>query len=108
MTGVWPPLRSSMASPYLFDSNRGADSSPRDTYGLGGRPALRDPYRPSAAGCLELVSPGPGQTDFGRIDISTVIDALGSVHWEIDHRPVPMHLNELAPLMAHKRPVLPR
>ena len=34
----------------LFDSNRGADSSQRDTYGLGGRPALRDPCRPSAAG----------------------------------------------------------
>jgi len=28
-----------------FDSNRRADSSPRDTYGLGGRPALREPCR---------------------------------------------------------------
>jgi hypothetical protein len=34
--------------------------------------------------------------DFGRIDISTVIDALGSVHWEIDHRPVPMQLKKPA------------
>ena len=53
---------------------------------------MRDSCRPSAAGCLELVSPGPGQTDFGRIDSSTVKDALGSVHWDIDHRPVSMQL----------------
>jgi hypothetical protein len=45
------PLRSSMGRPYLFDSSRGADTSARDTYGLGGLPALRDPC-PSAAGCL--------------------------------------------------------
>ena len=82
MTGVWPPPVIYGELLPLFDSNRGADSSPRDTYGLGGRPALRDPCRPSAAGCLELVSPGPGQTDFGRIDISTAKDALGSMHCE--------------------------
>src|SRR6478752_8411106 len=95
MTGVWPP-RSSNGEPPLFDSNRGADTSPRDTYGLGGRPALREPCRPSAAGCLELVSPGPGQTDFGRIDISTVKDALGSMHWNVDHCPVAMQLKKPA------------
>ena len=39
----------------LFDSNRGADTSARDIYGLWGRPALRAPCRPSAAGCLKLV-----------------------------------------------------
>ena len=78
MTGVCPPPVIYGEPLPLFDSNRGANSSPRDTYGLGGRPALRDPCRPSAAGCLELVSPGPGQTDFGRIDISTVKDALES------------------------------
>jgi hypothetical protein len=29
---------------------------------------------------------GPGQSDFGRIDISTVKDALGSMQWDVDHR----------------------
>ena len=57
---------------------------------------MRDPCRPSAAGCLELVSPGPGQTDFGRIDISTVKDALGSMHWNVDHCPVAMQLKKPA------------
>ena len=39
----------------LLASNRGAASSGWDTYGLGGRAALREPCHPSAAGCLELV-----------------------------------------------------
>ena len=68
MTGIVTPLGVIYGEPLpLFDSNRGADSSPRDTYGVGGRPALREPCRPSAAGCLELSLPGPGQSDFGRI-----------------------------------------
>jgi hypothetical protein len=37
--GLAPPVI--YGEPPLFDSNRGADSSPRDTYGLWGRPALR-------------------------------------------------------------------
>jgi hypothetical protein len=45
---------------------------------------------------LELVSPGPGQTDFGRIDISTVKDALGSMQWDVDDCPVSMQLDEPA------------
>src|SRR4029077_17021154 len=62
MTGVWLPLRSPMASPYLYSApDRGADSSPRDTYGLGGLPALREPYRPKAAGGLELVGLAQGK-----------------------------------------------
>ena len=36
----------------LFDSNRGADPSARDIYGLWGPPALRGPCRACAAGCL--------------------------------------------------------
>src|ERR1700730_5672978 len=39
---------------------------------------------------------GPGQSDFGRIDISTVKDALGSMHWDVDDCPVSMHLDEPA------------
>ena len=35
-------------------SNRGANSLARDTYDLRGRPALRDPCRPNAAGCIKL------------------------------------------------------
>jgi hypothetical protein len=37
-----------------------------------------------AAQVLRAIRPGPGQTDFGRIDISTVKDALGSMHWNVD------------------------
>ena len=44
-----------------FSSNRGAHSSARDTYGLWGRPALRDPRRPSAADWLELVCLAQGK-----------------------------------------------
>ena len=50
----------------------------------------------SPAGCLELSLPGPGQSDFGRIDISTVKDALGSMHWNVDHCPVAMQLKKPA------------
>ena len=81
MTGVWPPLRSSMASPYLYWLHSRGDSSPRDTYGLGRRPALREPCRPSAPGCLELVR--PGQSDFGCIihaaDRATIFDHSSAV-----------------------------
>jgi hypothetical protein len=63
MTGVWPPPVIYGAPLPLFDSNRGrgADSSPRDTYGLGGPPALREPCRPKAAGGLELVGLAQGK-----------------------------------------------
>jgi len=43
----------------LFDTNRGADSSPRDTYGLGGRPALWDPCRPRGCGLPRASLLGP-------------------------------------------------
>jgi hypothetical protein len=39
---------------------------------------------------------GPGQSDFGRIDISTVIDALGSMQWDVDDCPVSMELKQSA------------
>ena len=61
MTGVWPPPVIYGELLPLFDSNRGADSSPRDTYGLGGPPALREPCRPKAAGGLELVGLAQGK-----------------------------------------------
>ena len=60
MTGVWPPPVIYGELLPLFDSNRGANSSPRDTYGLGGPPALREPCRPKAAGGLELVGLAQG------------------------------------------------
>ena len=65
MTGVWPPPVIYGELLPLFDSNRGADSSPRDTYGLGGPPALREPCRPKAAGGLELVGPPLTPPHFG-------------------------------------------
>jgi hypothetical protein len=43
------PLRFIYGEP-LLEASRGADSSPRETYGLGEPPALREPCRPKAAG----------------------------------------------------------
>jgi hypothetical protein len=40
--------------------------------------------------------PRPGQNDFGCIDILTVKDAPGSMHWDVDNCPVPMQLDEPA------------
>ena len=61
MTGSAPPPVIYGEPLPLFDSNRGADSLARDTYDLRGRPALRDPCRPSTAGCLELVCLAQGK-----------------------------------------------
>jgi hypothetical protein len=47
MTGVLTPKGHLWRPPILFRSNNGADPSARDTYGLGGRPALRDPREAS-------------------------------------------------------------
>jgi hypothetical protein len=57
----------------------------------GGRQLCETPCPPKRCGL-----PRPGQSDFGRIDISTVKDALGSVHWEIDHCPVAMQFKKPA------------
>src|SRR6476660_9768146 len=94
MTGVWPPSGHLWRALTSIRLQSWADTSARDTYGLGGPPALRDPCRLRAASKLSL--PGPGQSDFGRIDISTVKDALGSMHWNVDHCPVAMQLKKPA------------
>jgi Bacterial conjugation TrbI-like protein len=39
---------------------------------------------------------GPGQSDFGRIYIPSGKDALGSMHWNVDHCPVAMQFDEPA------------
>ena len=43
-----------------------------------------------------LPGPGPGQSDFGRIDISAVKDPLGSMHWNVDRCPIAMQLKKPA------------
>jgi hypothetical protein len=48
---------------------------------------------------------GPGQSDFGRIDVSTVKGALGSMHWNVDPCPIAMQLKKPA---AVDGPALPR
>ena len=92
----------------LFDSNRGADSSPRDTYGLGGPPALGEPCRPKAAGGLELVGLAQGKVILAgstfrrekmRLDRSTGTSITAQSRCSS---------TSLPPLMAHKRPALPR
>ena len=40
--------------------------------------------------------PRPGQSDFGRIDISTVKGALRSMHWNVDHCPIAMQFKKPA------------
>src|SRR5580704_726065 len=95
MTGVCPPPVIYGEPLPLFDSNRGADSSPRDTYGLGGPPALRA-LSPKCRELPRASLPGPGQSDFGRIDISTVKYALGSMQWDVDDCPVSTQLDEPA------------
>ena len=109
MTGVWPPLRSSMASPYLYSTPiRGANSSPRDTYGPGGPPALREPCRPKAAGGLELVGLAQGNvilagSTFRREKMR--LDPCTGTSITAQSR---CSSTSLPPLMAHKRPALPR
>src|ERR1700738_3505360 len=63
VTRVLTPCGASMASATtLFGSNRGGDPSARDTYGLRGRPALRDPaqafygFSTNASGRQQCVS----------------------------------------------------
>jgi hypothetical protein len=49
--------------------------------------------------CCELPRaslPGPGQSGFGRIDISAVKGALRSMHWNVDHCPVAMQFQKPA------------
>ena len=83
MTGVWPPSGHLWRAPTSIRlQSRSRLFAKGHLWALGTASFARPPARPSAAGCLELVSPGPGQTDFGRIDISTAKDALGSMHCE--------------------------
>jgi hypothetical protein len=39
---------------------------------------------------------GPGQSDFGRIYVPSGKDALGSMHWNVDHCPIAMQLKKPA------------
>jgi hypothetical protein len=76
--------------------------SARDTYaehlwplGTAGFATALPPRRCGLPGARLL---GPGQRDFGHIDVATVKDALGSAHWHIDNGPVSMQLNKPAAL----------
>ena len=83
MTGAWSPLRSSMASPYLYSTPIAERTLRQGTPMASGDGQLCEiPAAQGAAGCLELVCLAPGQSDFGSIDISTAKDALGSMHCE--------------------------
>ena len=82
-------------------STRVADSSPRDTYGLGRRPALREPCRPSAPGCLELVRQGKvilAASTFRRLKMRW--DPCSGTSITAQSR---CSSRSLPPLMAHKR-----
>jgi hypothetical protein len=95
MTGVWPPSghlwRATTSTPIAKQTLR--QGTPMAS---GDDQLCETPAAQALRGCLELVSPGPGQTDFGRIDISTVKGALGSMHWNVDHCPIAMQLKKPA------------
>src|SRR6476646_6560881 len=102
MTGVCPPPVIYGEPLPLFDSNRGVDSSPRDTYGLGGPPALREPCRPSAASCLELVCLAQGKvilaaSTFRRLNMRWDLCSGTSMTAQFRHSST-----SLPPLMAHR------
>jgi hypothetical protein len=91
----------------LFDSNHGADTSARDIYGLGGRPALREPCSPKAAGGLELVGLAQGNVilvgstfrrEKTRLDPCTGTSITAQSRCSSTSPP---------PLIAHSRPALP-
>src|SRR4029077_3028420 len=97
MTGVCSPLRSSMASPYLYSTPIAERTLRQGTPMASGDGQLCEiPAAQGAAGCLELVCLAPGQSDFGSIDISTGKGALGSMHWNVDHCPIAMQLKPAA------------
>src|SRR5580704_13739351 len=103
MTGVWPPPVTYGEPLPLFDSDRGADSSPRDTYGLGGRPSLREPCRPSAAG-WQLVCLVHGKVIFAGSTLRREkmrLDPCTGTSITAQSR---CSSRSLPPLMAHKRP----
>jgi hypothetical protein len=77
-----------------------------DTY-TGGRPRPAD--RPSADASAATpqvshkpplversLSSIPWQGDFSRSNVPTVKDALRSIHWKLDDRPISMELYEFA------------
>jgi hypothetical protein len=47
---------------------------------------------------------GPGQADFARINISTVKDALRSIHWEVYHCPLSIQLDNFAAIDGPDKP----
>src|SRR3984893_11557618 len=106
MTGVLTPCGSSMRASTLFESNREADSSVRDTYGLGGRPAWRDPCR--VRGYLEIVCLAQGRviflaSTFRREKMRCELCSGTSITAQSR-----CSSTSLPPLIAHKRPALPK
>ena len=107
MTGVWPPSGHLWRAPYLYSTPIAEQtSSPRDTYGLGGRPALREPYR--SVGGLELVCLAQGRVILAGSTLRREkmrLDPCTGTSITAQSR---CSSRSLPPLMAHKRPALPR
>ena len=96
MTGVWPPLRSSMASPYLYWlHSRGRLFAKGHLWPLETASFARA-LSPKCSGRPRARLLGPGQNDFGRIYIPSGKDALGPMHWDVDHCPIAMQLKKPA------------
>jgi hypothetical protein len=96
MTGVWPPsghLWGALTSIRLPSWSRFLGKGhlwPRRTA------SFARALPPRRCGLRRASLPDPGQSDFGHIGISTVKDALGSMHWNVDHCPVAMQLKKSA------------
>jgi hypothetical protein len=95
MTGVPDPLRVIYGDPLPHWGPIAGQTRQGTSMGSGDRQLCEAPAAQGVRAGLELVWPGPGQSDFGRIDISTVKGALRSIHWNVDHCPVAMQLKKL-------------
>jgi hypothetical protein len=82
---------------------RGGNSACCGKYGHGHSANIKEWPRDGS----KLLCFAQGQSDFGRVDISTVKDALGSMHWDVDDSQSRCTSTSLPPLMAHIRPALP-
>src|ERR1700745_2968606 len=92
---LWRPLPPVVACGPEFSPDRYTYDGGWDIYAAG---------LPAASG-LAVFSPrnrprsvplAPRQGDLRHVDIATVEDTLGPVHWDVDNCPVAMELNEPA------------
>ena len=86
MTGVWPPSGHLWRAPTSIRLQSRSRFFAKGYLWPRGTASFARALSPKRCELPRASLPGPGQSDFGRIDISTVKDALGSMQWDVDHR----------------------